>query len=701
MRFKDIELINYRCFDHAKLSFEEKDDKTINIIVGENGAGKTELLFAFQWALYGFDFSKLQGKKTTIFSLNSNLYNKLSPEDLSYKPKSIVIVNIEADSTIYTITTTETFFYKHGKIISKVFRKVNYKNSKNESIEVQKTNEKDSDYDKIINKLIPIKVLNGLLFDGEKMKELTSFSTTNKAVEGIIEEITSSSNIDSMNNVYKNIKRKNNRELSSLNMKIGNFDLAKKIEEQSKLSDEIDSIETQIKNDTTQLGDSLISYEVIESKLAEYEDNNKYISKRKQNEELIKEKKSFLKTFQKNIISTISSTGYLLLADSLFKDTRELLNSSQLPKGLNSEAVQSIIDSKICLCGEPLSEEKINKLKILKDQLPPLNINSTILESLTSVEHEKSETETRLRNQINEIRSVQKEITILESENKSLSQKIIQNTMDESLKTIESEKKELDRNIGKLNQRLTTNKNLLKEKKKNNLNLLRTINETSNQDKVIKALENKKNYCEKSIELINEWKENNKIRALKIINTKLLESYKLLSEDYKLGKRIIICQHDTSHQFQIYVYFQKALDSKLEEYKLNDKYSSLLKEGLSEDEIKEQAIIEIADANSQGQSEINTLSFVKAMMEYASAIKHEGLEVTRNYPLIIDSPFGQLSGDNLSNIAFNLSKFSNQVLLMVSPSRLEEVNDKISTKSQTKYTLIKSKETNATTVERG
>ena len=47
MKFKKIRFENYRCFLDGELEFSEDKEHNINLILGTNGAGKTEVLFAF------------------------------------------------------------------------------------------------------------------------------------------------------------------------------------------------------------------------------------------------------------------------------------------------------------------------------------------------------------------------------------------------------------------------------------------------------------------------------------------------------------------------------------------------------------------------------------------------------------------------------------------------------------------------------
>ena len=43
--------------------------------MGVNGSGKTEMLFSFQWVLYGFNFANMREKEETAYSLNSALHH--------------------------------------------------------------------------------------------------------------------------------------------------------------------------------------------------------------------------------------------------------------------------------------------------------------------------------------------------------------------------------------------------------------------------------------------------------------------------------------------------------------------------------------------------------------------------------------------------------------------------------------------------
>ncbi len=79
MRFRKIKFNNYRCFLNGELEFAETGDKNINLILGNNGAGKTEVLFAFWWLLYGFNFRQLKNKEATPYT------RLLLPQEMALK----------------------------------------------------------------------------------------------------------------------------------------------------------------------------------------------------------------------------------------------------------------------------------------------------------------------------------------------------------------------------------------------------------------------------------------------------------------------------------------------------------------------------------------------------------------------------------------------------------------------------------------
>ena len=77
MRINYIKYHNYRCFENVTINFDTNSQKNISLVKGVVGSGKTEMLFSFQWVLYGFDFKRMREKEETPYSINSALYHRL------------------------------------------------------------------------------------------------------------------------------------------------------------------------------------------------------------------------------------------------------------------------------------------------------------------------------------------------------------------------------------------------------------------------------------------------------------------------------------------------------------------------------------------------------------------------------------------------------------------------------------------------
>lgn len=55
MRFKSVEILNFRQYKELKFDFKKNGEHDLHVIVGQNGLGKTNILNAITWCLYGIE----------------------------------------------------------------------------------------------------------------------------------------------------------------------------------------------------------------------------------------------------------------------------------------------------------------------------------------------------------------------------------------------------------------------------------------------------------------------------------------------------------------------------------------------------------------------------------------------------------------------------------------------------------------------
>ena len=95
---------------------------------------------------------------------------------------------------------------------------------------------------------------------------------------------------------------------------------------------------------------------------------------------------------------------------------------------------------------------------------------------------------------------------------------------------------------------------------------------------------------------------------------------------------------------------------------------------------------------STGEGQITSLSFIGSLVEYArEKTKQEFLSDFSggDYPIVMDSPFGNLDEVHTKNVAANIGKLSSQVIIVVSQKQWEgHVENNILQQVKRKYRMI-------------
>lgn len=701
MIFNRIDLFQYRCFLDTRFEFvsSKKFKKNITLIKAPNGSGKTELLFAFWWALYGedFDFTTLNNKETTPYALNLEVYKAILSEHLVKDNFCRVELEFEHDGIVYTLERRESYTLdSKGRMIQKQTVKLSQVD------EYGKTGLPDSDSNSVKRKLeniIPKKLLSGLIFDGERMNKLSS--SNDAAIEGIeavISDITSKDLIVDSLLEFDSLYRKYNSEIKrmSKDQNTNLFTLQSEIEEEEKEVQQnkrtIEILDNQKKSDTKRL-------EEISLKLSSYERNKElekvYLSEKGK---LTSLEEQYYNEFD-DLYAELSKNSAMILAEELFNNVGSLISDVDVPEGLNVEAVESILSKEQCICGTDINEEVRALLEELKLKLPPDNVNSLLTEiirqknlnvdsiqqRLTEIWNNMSKFEEDIKKTKEVMRETEKDMTVTSSDSEDL------------IKEREKIRRRQKMNIEEIDRLTLRNEVLAKSLK---LHISRRDKITSKQQEYDET--NKKlDFVNKSMSALQLIQERYVEKALKDINKYLMNAYEQVSEDFKLGRRIYITQY-TEPRYKIVSYFPKDVEH-FEGLITNDtfkKYEVFLT-NVNEDITKEIAILENALPNSTGQSKAVSIAFVKAILDYSMQKKEtiEDFEISKKYPVVIDAPFGDLSGENLKLPACNLHLFSEQVILMLSPSSYEGVKEYLTGDIGKTYKLRKNEEKSVTSIE--
>lgn len=702
MKINKIRYKNYRCFLEGEVEFpENKENKTINLFVGPNGSGKTELLFSIWWAFYpkSFSFSDMQGKEATDYSLNSDLYFQLKSGPVGGRRECFVEIEFENDDEIYVLKRMETFEKKSPTKITSTLSCSLYTIDK---YGITSTPIKDeTQINNLLESILPHKVLSGIIFDGERMRKISSINEESaKSIEGVISDITNKEVLVTLDNELNTLKKEYQRSIAGL---------AKKIQ-----SSDIKEVANKLALKEKELSEKKIKLAKLNNQIPSLEQNLREISEKLQELEesrLIEEKillaNNDLKHYQEKYEESLdafkkllSKEGSHIIVKKLITQLNHIIKTTDVPLGLNAKVVENILEKDTCICGNPFNYKMRENLKELQKKLPPNDINATIKEQTKQVQNNAN----KIRERLDELFSAMDENykKVHETNNLIVSLKTqLTESVSEKVVTLQTERGKIEE---RLHETLKRKNNIESE----NENLIKDIDElkvlqkelTKNQE-VLHSLQAKKEFVEKSIKAVEEIQEKYRMIALNEINQLFKDAYKLISEDYAIGRRAYL-----THRLRNKYYMVTYDENELINYLLNTKgieKEKVLTNQIDLDEL-EKAIDTVKISNSTGQQTVLSLAFVKAILDYSrkeAGEKDRELKKVKVYPVVIDAPFSDLSGENLKNAAANLYNFSNQVILLINQTSYENIKEEIKDHLNSFYYLNKNTEGQYSTIEMG
>lgn len=229
MIIEKIELENFMCYaDKCSMEFTEG----INVIIGDNGYGKSKLYDAFYWVLYDKvfvpekkDFLSTRLVKSKIISDKSKTNTK---EGRLSATVSITFHNLENDKVYilerkYTVTKKDNKFVESNDSEFTVMEKeVSYLNAKIINDEDEKQ--------KVIERILPSNIKDYLWFQGEQVESIIDFNQHDTLTKAI--------NVLSSITKYDELKN-----IAISTAKAGNLEYDKEVRRLSKDTDKSEQLE--------------------------------------------------------------------------------------------------------------------------------------------------------------------------------------------------------------------------------------------------------------------------------------------------------------------------------------------------------------------------------------------------------------------------------------------------------------------------
>jgi len=625
---------NFRQFKgEHEIIFSDHREKNVTLIHAENGFGKTTLLNAILWALYGHkgltpDF---EGKEQLIHNGMAHSYRN-KPSEL----EAMVHLTFSHDGARYMLSRAinlaeQTFDSRGGRMSLETLRDGQTLNLDRPQHRVQA--------------IIPEGISKFLFFNGERIDELGLDKNRGQVTEAIHQMLGLNllkSTIEDLN--HNNVRGKFRRELADKTSD-EKRDLIAKQEDletkqmlaDSKLStakEEIEAIDEQIK--------------LIENKLAANKETYQLQAKRAQLQRQRDETSARADDVNKRLAKLIAEDGYTLFTPELVAKGKaimqDLRSQNQIPAPVIDTFLQQLLDEGNCICERclnPGSDEYEAVKKKLSDA-PNQDFNNAvsaldhaigILEGVAERTRENFQQLTRERAELTaQIRSIEGDLEDIHQKVGSKDDEKVKE-LEESRRAKALKRDELTSRCGSLRKEIEITSD--------------EITKLQNQIRKMDDLEEKAALAQRRLDAVEEC---NRIVS-ELLQAETEELRPLLNEE--------ISEH-----------FSKIIDR---DYRaeLSEDFDLRIRSwiGTEDDERIEQDV-----ALSTGQRQVKLLVFIASLLALAKR-RSEIPTILKGtagseYPLVTDAPFGNISvfREGISRWVPNLAP---QVTILLTPSQYD------------------------------
>ena len=662
MRIDRIALKNFfRYYGTQTIVFSKETNKNVTVIRGENGTGKTTLLNAFYYVMYGDVMEPLK---------IDNMLNLRAAEELKEGETISASVGMEFEerNERYLVNREEKFEKINGKII----------HDKHKYIEIYRidsiTGNAEKEDDDFIEKIIPKRLRSFFFFDGERINKLAQVDGKEEIKKAIL-DILGVTMLDNMSKDLEQIKSEYTKELSKFSDAEG-----------QEIADRLDGYRIE-KN----ICSEKLEKENVKNEERAKERANNYLSQC--NSEVIREKRTQIEEIESNIArnkksilnvnsdikTLISSKLKVKLMSPYFEEILKVLDDKrekgQLPSNIKTQFLDDLLERGMCICGCHLEEGSEGYKNIIelkksagsKELDESYNQITGLIKSYkeyctysNEVEYEKD----RFFNELSALKDLKNEyegnIENLKYKKENLSQEII-NSNDDKIKFNEQMLNKSEYNIKKISQQIG-----------------KLETEIERIDKKIKDSE------EALIRVKNKNEKAQKIRDKNKIATELYDLNISIKEAFIEMTRQELDQEikKVFSNFSRKEYRVPELTKDFELKILNTINNT------TEDNI---AFL------STGEGQITSLSFIGALVNYARNKRNKNILISEftggDYPIVMDSPFGNLDETHTANVASNIGKLASQIIIVVSDKQWsKEVEENIEHQVGKMYKMVDANE---------
>lgn len=625
MLLKTLRMVNFRQYKgETKLTFSCDKEKNVTIILGDNTFGKTTLLQAFNWCMYGETILP-----NPEMLLNLDVASLLTELNSAVVEVEIILIHSEIE---YILTRTQEYQKRNNNIVPlRPQVKVSYK-----AKDGQTQNIKDTRVENVINSILPKDLSTYFFFDTERVGTISDRKDLAQSVKGLL-------GLSILDNSIKHLGTRQNRSTV-----IGKLYSSMDTEGDTRGQDALARIQD------AQKRRELVSnqLETVNSELNHYEnrkeqletilrDNQTTAALQKKKENIERQVSQELKAQEKTkkaLIFDFNMNSISFYSQPLLKQTSDFLREVKVDdkgvKDLTRSTLLDIIDRGKCICGAQLIDgsEELNNIISEMAFVPPESIGNTVRnyrEKINSFNKDSDKIFEGIRTRYEELYRSKGRIQDWNDELMDISDKI---QGKESMKKFENELLDVKSRLREFNRK---KEGLIREDEVNKRDIERYQKVYDSLVAVSSKNKSVMSYIKYAEEICDWLVQTYKEKEL-FIREELEEKVNMIFEEMYHGHRRV------------------SIDSK---------YQVTLLTTIADKEV--------ASGESEGLNRVKNFAFISGLVSLAKnkIISNAGEEEfdlsSEPYPLVMDAPFSNADETHISNISRVLPEVAEQVIMFV------------------------------------
>lgn len=655
MIIQGIEMYNFRQYvGKQSIRFSTDKEKNVTVLIGVNTSGKTTIIRAFEWCLYGKN-----GFEDPVL-LNSDVRSNMNVGDTQ---TTYVAVSFLHNNIQYILKRSYTYVCNNKRIEQdEVIVTLNKKPDEDLTLEYllqdgqTKTKVERNNIAESIDRVLPTDLSDYFFFGGERISGIANRTDLSKAVRGLMRLDVLEHSKDHLQAVTKKFNGMIDTSGNASAEKARNS-LETNRKKKAVLQENLKNAENE--RDYWLGKEQEYSAELSKSNV---EQVKKAKQERDRIESALKREQNRLEACKKSIVAAFNTRPYAFFGMPAIKKSLDILetvkDTTESVPAMEQESIDFLIKRGTCICGTNLAPHTApyNLVMAEREKLPPEQIGTVVNNFKNKAEGYLAGSELYCDNiseKYKEYRETLRRIGQLQDDIQMVSDQIVDDT---DAKAIEEKRREAN------------------TKYKEALDDYNQIN-----SEIGSCNANIKN-CENAIEKYAKSSSKNAEVARYIAYSESVLEW--LNKTYQ-SKEVIVREQLQSRVNDNFARMYHGERSIIIDDKYRVKYSDVTTE------------------ESDGLKAVKSFAFIAALVSMAKdkILDDSEIKLGQVYPLVMDAPFSNVDEIHIDNICKILPQTANQVIMAVMQKDWEYAAKNLDKFVGISYTILKDKDSNGKEID--